>query len=202
MDVEYFIDVKEYIKGMNEEEFTKRGTTKKAVLKDQDIMENIWYDYQKNVEEYGCDKESSLKDVVKKALDVLPPKAPALYRCSFCGSERFTGHQFIRADVYVDGDGEFDGSLSGSLEELFYGVRDSYGPFTCVKCSQEFDELPDNEQVKLSKGTFPVVYGKTVQKFKEAGCEYSYEDNGYTVVNNGERSIAVSNFDYNRYYDN
>jgi hypothetical protein len=41
MDVEYFIDVKEYIKGMNEEEFTKRGTTKKAVLKDQDIMENI-----------------------------------------------------------------------------------------------------------------------------------------------------------------
>lgn len=32
MDVEYFNDVKEHIKGMNEEEFTKRRTIKKAAL--------------------------------------------------------------------------------------------------------------------------------------------------------------------------
>lgn len=129
-------------------------------------MENIWYGYQKNVEEYGCDKESSLKDVVKKALDVLPLKAPTLYRCPFCGSEHFARHQFIHADVYVDGDGEFDGSLSGRLEESLYGVCDLYGSFTCVKSSQELDELPDNEQVKLSKGTFPVVYGKWFKNLK------------------------------------
>ena len=47
---EYFDDVKEYIKAMNEKEFTKRGTTKKEFLKNQDIMENIWCAHQKTWE--------------------------------------------------------------------------------------------------------------------------------------------------------
>ena len=198
---EYFDDVKEYIKAMNEKEFTKRGTTKKEFLENQDIMENIWCAHQKNVEEYGYDKAFSLQDAVKEVLSVFPSKASALYRCPFCGSERFIGHQVIRADVYVDESGEFDGNLPSGLEASTYDSSAPYGPFTCVKCSQEFDELPGNKQVKLTGGIFTVVSDEMVQKFKEIGYGYSHEENGYIVVNDGKRAVAVSNYDSDHYYD-
>lgn len=152
------------------------------------------------VKAYRIDLEQFLR-YVKEALSEFPSKESALYRCPFCGSERFIGHQVIRADVYVDESGEFDGNLPSGLEASTYDSSAPYGPFTCVKCSQEFDELPGNKQVKLTGGIFTVVSDEMVQKFKEIGYGYSHEENGYIVVNDGKRAVAVSNYDYDHYYD-
>ncbi len=202
MQKEYLEDMKEHIKSMNEDEFTRRGTTKEAVLNSGDIMKRLWYVYQKDVEDYDCDKEFSLGDAVDEVIGAMPAqkKAPALYRCPFCGSERFIGHQVMRTEVYVDGNGEFDGDFPGGMEMAIYDSGHPYGPFICSQCSQEFDELPENKQIRLPRGTFIVISGETVQKFKKAGYGYSHEDHGYTVVSDGKKAVAVSDQDYNRYY--
>ncbi len=205
---EYLEDMKEYVKNMEESEFAKRGTTKAAVLGSQETMEKLWVVYQKDVEDYGCDAEFSISDAVNEVLgaaplqkaEPAPEKIRAQYRCPFCGSERFIGHQEIRADVYVGGNGEFEDNLPGGMEANIYDSSRPYGPFTCSKCGQEYDPLPEYKQVKLPRGTFTVVSGVYVQKCKKAGYSYHHEDNGYTVLGNGARALAVSNEDYNCYY--
>lgn len=208
MSREYLRDMQEHIKGMDERDLIQRGTMKEKVLNDEDIMNRLWAVYQKDVQDYECDRDFSMDDAVNEVLGPLPtlvdvenaPKASSLYRCPFCGSERFIGHQILRADIYVGGDGEFEENLPGGLEANVYDSGHPYGPFTCSQCREEFDELPENKQVRLPRGTFTVISGETVRKCKEKGYGYSHEDNGYTVVGNGTRAIAASNQDYNRYY--
>lgn len=61
--------------------------------------------------------------------------------CKICGKNQFIGHQIIRADVLVSGKGEFEGNLPGGLEGHIYDAEKPYGPFTCVCCGAEYDEL-------------------------------------------------------------
>lgn len=61
-------------------------------------------------------------------------------RCT-CGSTRFIGHQLIRADVVVDGNGEFLENCEPSLEAAIYDAEKPYGPFTCTVCRKEYEEL-------------------------------------------------------------
>ena len=52
-----------------------------------------------------------------------------------CGGERFMAHQICRHDVVVNSEG-------GYLAD--HGIYDSetpYGPFTCLDCGAEYDEL-------------------------------------------------------------
>jgi len=199
----YFEDMKDYIQNLSESEFTERGTTKEAVLGNKDTMEKLWVAYQKDVEDYNCDEDFSLGDAVDEVLGAKPitlKKIHAKYRCPFCGSERFIGHQQIRADVYVGGDGEYEDNLSGGLEANIYDSSHPYGPFTCSKCGKEYDPLPENKQVRLPRGTFTIVSGVYVQMCKSDGYGYHHEDNGYTVLSNGTSTLAVSNDDYNHYY--
>ena len=203
----YLEDMKEYIRNMDESEFTVRGTTKETVLGNKDTMERLWVVYQKDVEEYDCDTDFSLGDAVNEVLGAkpvqkaasTPKKIRSKYRCPFCGSERFIGHQEIRADVYVGGNGEYEDNLPGGLEAIIYDSSHPYGPFTCSKCGREYDPLPENKQVRLPRGTFTVVSGVYAQMCKSDGYGYHHEDNGYTVLSNGTSALAVSNEDYNRY---
>ncbi|MGN0485529.1 MAG: hypothetical protein ACI4HI_18475 [Lachnospiraceae bacterium] len=208
---EYFADIKEYVAGLPEEEFTSRGTDKCSVLKNNDTMERLWIVYQKEVEEYGCDEEYALEDAVKEVLGTPIPKgniSPRMsedkkmsYSCPYCGSKRFIGHQLIRADVYVGENGEFDGNLPGGLETSIYDSERPYGPFTCLKCDAEFDELPENRRISLPRGHFRLITDKKcIIKFKESGYGYSHEDNGYTVIGDGIRAVAISDADYDRYF--
>ncbi len=199
---EYLEDMEEYIRNMDESEFAKRGTTKEAVLDSRDTMEKLWAVYQKDVEDYNCDEQFSLEDAVNEVLGAKPvqKKICAKYHCPFCGSERFIGHQEIRAEVYVGGDGEFEDNLPGGLEAAIYDSSHPYGPFTCSKCGKEYDPLPENKEVRLPRGTFYIVSGVNVQMCKSDGYSYHHEDDGYTVLSNGTRALAVSNEDYNRYY--
>ena len=60
-----------------------------------------------------------------------------------CGSHLFTGHQLMRADVIVDGDGGFYDNLDCGLDAAVYDSEKPYGPFRCMKCHTEYDELSD-----------------------------------------------------------
>ena len=123
------------------------------------------------------------------------------YKCPFCRGERFIGHQLIRADVVVGQNGDFKENLPGGLEAHIYDAERPYGPFTCIECNAEFDELPILERIKLPRGTFTVLSGKAVERAKELGYGYSHEDNGYTVIGNGRRAFATLDREYNRVYD-
>lgn len=61
--------------------------------------------------------------------------------CKTCGNSQFIGHQIIRANVLVGGDGKFVGNLSGGLEGHIYDAGKPYGPFTCICCGAEYEEL-------------------------------------------------------------
>lgn len=61
-------------------------------------------------------------------------------KCPVCGNEKnFIGHQVIRADVIVDGDGSFSRNLACGLDAAVYDSGRPYGPFSCVACHHEFD---------------------------------------------------------------
>lgn len=200
MDKEYLDEMKEHIRETQDGYFSRRGLTKEAVLNDVSTMGKLWTIYQKDVEEYGCGREFSLDDAMNEVFGPEPKKKEPKYRCPFCGSERFIGHQLIRADVYVEGNGEFDENLPGGLEANTYGSGHPYGPFTCDKCGHEFDELPEYQTVRLARGTFIVVSGVTVRETKKAGYGYHHEDGGYTIVSDGTSAVAISNQDYDYYY--
>lgn len=58
-----------------------------------------------------------------------------------CGNNRFIGHQIIRADVIVGVDGSFLENVTDRLEDSIYDAEKPYGPFTCMACGREYDEL-------------------------------------------------------------
>ena len=58
-----------------------------------------------------------------------------------CGCNRFYAHQVVRMDVICDGDGEFADNLEVGVEAAIYDAETPYGPFQCVQCGAEYDEL-------------------------------------------------------------
>lgn len=58
-----------------------------------------------------------------------------------CGCNRFYGHQIVRMDVICDEYGNFDSDITEGLESAIYDSEKPYGPFTCVECGEEYDEL-------------------------------------------------------------
>lgn len=58
-----------------------------------------------------------------------------------CGCAEFIARQVIRADIVVDDSGAFLRNVEGGLEAGVYDSSTPYGPFTCVKCGTEYEEL-------------------------------------------------------------
>lgn len=69
MSREYLRDMQEHIKGMDERDLIQRGTMKEKVLNDEDIMNRLWAVYQKDVQDYECDRDFSMDDAVNEAPD-------------------------------------------------------------------------------------------------------------------------------------
>lgn len=99
---EYLYEMKEHIKEMQEGYFTRRGLTKEAVLSDTDTMERLWTIYQKDVEDYDCDRAFSLDDAMNEVFGPEPKRSEPKYRCPFCRSKRFIGHQRPVYDLHVE----------------------------------------------------------------------------------------------------
>jgi hypothetical protein len=67
---EYLEDVKEQIDQLNTAQLKKAGI-ERSDLEKSDNIENIWYNYQKNITEYGVDdKEFAFDDAVKDVFGV------------------------------------------------------------------------------------------------------------------------------------
>ena len=43
---------------------------KKEILENHDTIETLWYHYQKNVSEYGCEEEWSFYDALNECLGI------------------------------------------------------------------------------------------------------------------------------------
>ncbi|MCD8083220.1 MAG: hypothetical protein LUE86_06905 [Clostridiales bacterium] len=59
-----------------------------------------------------------------------------------------------------------------------------------------------NSLTKLPRGMFRIVSGRNTLLLQKKGYSYSHECNGYTVLSNGTRAFAVSDEDYDHYYEN
>ncbi len=62
--------------------------------------------------------------------------------CPKCGGEKFAARQTTYHDVIVDSDNMF------LKDDGTYGSETPYGPYTCVGCDTEFNELTELKEVK------------------------------------------------------
>lgn len=72
MQNEYLDDIIDHLRNMVDDDFTRRGTTRQAVLGNQNILDRLWTVYQKDVEDYDCDRDFALDDAVNEVLSPLP----------------------------------------------------------------------------------------------------------------------------------
>lgn len=70
-------------------------------------------------------------------------------RCKICGNDRFVGHQAVRLEVITDGEGDFMDNMPEGAESAIYDSSSPYGPFTCTKCGEEYDELDELPDVSI-----------------------------------------------------
>lgn len=64
--------------------------------------------------------------------------------CPMCGGTEFSAHQVVHVDVLIDIEtGFFDGNIGGDIGANVCEVDDPYGPYTCMNCGFECDELSE-----------------------------------------------------------
>lgn len=61
------------IKELPDDLFTNVGTSKSAVLSDDDVVERLWGLYQKSIEEYDVDPGYALRDALFEVLGIPMP---------------------------------------------------------------------------------------------------------------------------------
>lgn len=66
----YKEDIVEFVKRIPNDIFTKHSLSKDTLLADTEIVENLWLEYQKLVEEYDCDQDWSLRETVFEILKI------------------------------------------------------------------------------------------------------------------------------------
>ena len=62
--------------------------------------------------------------------------------CKKCGCNRFYGHQVVRMDIICTSLG-FERNVHENISEDIYDSETPYGPFTCVKCGAEYEDLEE-----------------------------------------------------------
>lgn len=84
-------------------------------------------------------------------------------KCKKCGHDEFNGHQLVRADIVVDEHGNFLRNHNNDLAKNVYDSERPYGPFCCLKCGAEYDELEaDNDNPAMV--TEDAEKSKAIQK--------------------------------------
>jgi predicted nucleic-acid-binding Zn-ribbon protein len=72
---------------------------------------------------------------VKKIVDEINKKEPAVFVCTKCGHDKFYGHQVCYHDILVDGNENF-------LDDKGSEQSDKpYGPYQCENCGEEYEDL-------------------------------------------------------------
>lgn len=70
MERSYLEDLREEIIAMPNFLFSLKGCNKKAILENNDTMEQLWCLYQKSVQEYDCDSGWSARDALKDVFGI------------------------------------------------------------------------------------------------------------------------------------
>lgn len=63
-------EIKDFIKSLPDSVFQNSLKGKKEILADEDCIERLWINYQKEVEEYECDPEYAIKDTLLEVLGI------------------------------------------------------------------------------------------------------------------------------------
>lgn len=63
-----------------------------------------------------------------------------MFKCPFCGNERFYARQVCRHDIIVDGEANYVGEANDCS---VYSSGSPYGPYQCRSCGAAFEELDD-----------------------------------------------------------
>ena len=69
-----------------------------------------------------------------------------------CGGDHFMTHQIARHDIIVDTNGNF------LADSGIYDAEKPYGPFTCIACGREYDELPKNNTNEVAKAMLKKMF--------------------------------------------
>lgn len=65
-----------------------------------------------------------------------------MFACPECGCTEFYARRRCTLDIKVDGDNEFlDGVHPDDVGADIYDAEDPFGPYECVECGAEYDEL-------------------------------------------------------------
>jgi len=85
---------------------------------------------------YSCKKCKRDKDIKE------------LKKASICeeGCSKFIARQRCYHDIIVDNDNNFIQNDALPGQSSIYESEIPYGPYTCVKCGKEYDELPKNSK--------------------------------------------------------
>lgn len=67
---EDFIEKMNNLSDARKEAFAKKGIDPAAMLSDNDMMERLWYLYQKSVCEYECDEDYSFADALHEVFGI------------------------------------------------------------------------------------------------------------------------------------
>ena len=87
----YLHEMKEHIKDMQGGYFIGHGLTKEAVLSNTDTMKRLWTIYQKDVEDYDCDRAFSLGDALNEVFGPEPKTDEPKYCCPFADLNALSG---------------------------------------------------------------------------------------------------------------
>lgn len=55
-------------------------------------------------------------------------------------------------------------------------------------------------RIKTPRGTFLLAKGYEVAEYKKQNYGYHHEHNGYVVLGDGKRAVAVTKEDYKKFY--
>lgn len=70
MDPSYKSDLMDGIRDLPADIFAKHGTDKAALLNDDGLLDTLWAQYQKSIEEYDVDADYALKDALHETLNI------------------------------------------------------------------------------------------------------------------------------------
>lgn len=118
-----------------------------------------------------------------------------MMKCKICNGERFMAQLIVHMDVYVNGNGDFDGDSLGDVDANTQHVGEPFGPFVCCQCGAEYEELDrsdpasgpveeercDEPEVVLSSGK--ISFKKTLDRCDDAKRRYQWwESELYSVA--------------------
>jgi len=85
--------------------------------------------------------------------------------CPKCGGDEFYASQRCYVDIVVDGFNEFLRNASENGELSVSDAEKPYGPYQCLRCKEEFDNLDSLKEVDLYRFVFIVcVDGSILRK--------------------------------------